>query len=1299
MSETLQNLRSQIPECYLGDQFTFGRKLRHIELRAQQNKPYDKGLTELANSIEASVNRVEARREKLPTIEYADLPVSERVSDIKKALSEHQVVIIAGETGSGKTTQIPKICLELGQGVKGLIGHTQPRRLAARAVASRIAEELHTFVGQGVGYQVRFHDQVAPTTHIKLMTDGILLAEIQRDRYLSQYDTIIIDEAHERSLNIDFLLGYLKQLLPRRKDLKLVVTSATIDVERFSKHFENAPVIEVSGRSFPVEIRYRPMEEMEEGNDVPSAIENTLYELKREGANRKGDVLVFLPGEREIREAAKHLRHSDLPNTEVLPLYARLSNAEQNRIFDLKSRRGWRIILTTNVAETSLTVPGIHFVIDAGTARISRYSYRSKVQRLPVEPVSQASANQRSGRCGRVAPGVAVRLYSEDDFVARPEFTEPEILRTNLAAVILQMLQLGLGDVEAFPFLEPPDSRLINDGYRLLEELGAVAGRKMTGLGKKLSQFPVDPRIARMLHAAANANCLRELLIIASALSIQDPRDRPQEKRQASDEKHRRFWHEHSDFLAYVSLWDYYEEQRQELSQNQLRKLCQKDFLGYMRMREWRDVHHQLSIVCKQQKLDINKEPANYNAVHQSLLSGLLGNIGQLHEKHEYLGARNRKLKIFPGSSQFKKKPKWMMASELVETTELYARCVAKIEPEWALQINPSLLKRSYSEPHWQARTGQVMAYESTRLYGLPLRERHRIHYGPIDPKISREILIREGLVEGNYRGKASFYAVNKGLIKKVQALEEKGRRRDVLISEEQRFDFYDAQIPEGIYTAGKLDHWFKTLSKADAKPLYFTEAMLISSDATVATGSQFPDQIQWEGVGYPLKYFFQPGHTADGVTVEIPVAVLNRAPEHRFEWLVPGLLEEKCIALVKALPKALRKQLVPVPDHVQRVLPTLKADNSSLALALGNALKQSSGISIPPEAWSTVGLEDFYRMNHRITGERSKSGKTQVLGEGRDLPALKAEFADAMSASLEQHSEQEFASGEFKRWDFGDLPKEHKFSQGGVELRAYPAIVAGDKHVTVELKDTEQEANRASLDGVISLYRLRLAEPVKHIQSALLKGNEVQLQFAAIKADRKSYLEQTAKAVLAECFGLREALPRNEADFEATLTANKHRLQEVAETYEQVLKRILKSRTKIAKQLKKHNDLTWYQNVADIQQQLDHLFEGDFIVLQSLSRLEQFPRYLEAIENRLDKLRGNDQKDRQMTRLLEGFYQSLWERWSDTPSPAMLEFRWLLEEFRVSLFDQRLGTAEPVSEKRLKALWREILAADAPKV
>ncbi len=973
----------------------------HKLVARKKGRPGQKDLEKMAQWLDRGQARVTERQAlHKPATFPSSLPVSERVDDIREAIEQNQVVIIAGETGSGKTTQIPKICMNSGRGIRGLIGHTQPRRIAARTVAGRIAEELGEQTGGQVGYQVRFTDTTSDQSRVKVMTDGILLSEVQHDRFLDRYDTLIIDEAHERSLNIDFLMGYLRQLLPKRPDLKVIITSATIEVERFSEFFSGAPVIEVSGRTYPVDVRYRPLTGDEDDRDQgwTDGVLRAMEEIEQHERAEKqppGDVLVFLPGEREIRSLSKVLRHAELRHTEVLPLYSRLSNQEQNRIF--QGHRGRRIVLSTNVAETSLTVPGIRYVIDTGVARISRYSVRSKIQRLPIEPVSQASANQRAGRCGRVAPGICFRLYDETDFINRPEYTDPEILRTNLASVILQMTTWGLGDIRHFPFLEPPDRRLINDGYKLLEELGAVDDkRRLTNLGRTMARLPLDPRLARMLVTSSEQGSLAETLVIIAGLSVQDPRERPQDKQQAADQAHAPFNDKESDFLTLLNIWNFYEEQRQELSQNQLKKVCQKSFLSWMRMREWRDIHRQLTLICREQKLKLNRDAASYESLHKAILAGLLGQVAVKLEKKEYLATRNRKVMIFPGSKVSKTGPKWIVAAEIVETSRVFARVVAKIEPEWIEPLAGHVVKHHFFEPHWEQKRGQVMGYEKVSLYGLDIIAKRRIPYSKVDPEECRNLFIRRALVEGDYQSKAPFIARNRELLDTVENLERKTRRRDLLVEDEVLVAFYDQRLPADIVSGRHFESWWKQLSADQLRDMDLTEADILQRPVDEQAGSLYPDYLEWEGVRYPLSYEFEPTSERDGVTLQAPVMALKQLPARRLEWLVPGLLREKCIALVKGLPKALRRNFVPVPDFVDAALENLQASNEPLALQLGEQLRRMTGVRIDADAWPQEDLPKHLRMNLRVVDDAGKP-----IAEGRETEKLQSELEGRAEAAL----------------------------------------------------------------------------------------------------------------------------------------------------------------------------------------------------------------------------------------------------------------------------------------------------------
>lgn len=1306
-SEALSRLRNHIDRtqfdaCMLVDRQPLWRRWRQLTERAQRGEDVTADAEKLSVDLQASVARVVERQQQLPPILYAHtLPISERRDEIAAAIRDHQVVVIAGETGSGKTTQIPKICLELGRGSRGLIGHTQPRRLAARSVATRIAEELHTPLGGLVGYQVRFTETVSEQSRIKLMTDGILLAEIQHDRFLNRYDTLIIDEAHERSLNIDFLLGYLKQLLRKRPDLKLIITSATIDLERFSQHFDNAPIIEVSGRTFPVDVWYRPIESLAADNDLGLAVEAVLGELAAADKGLQGDVLVFLPGEREIREVALQLRKSAqythaLANLDILPLYARLSANDQQRVFDsskdLSKRRGVCVVLATNVAETSITVPGIRYVIDSGLARISRYSYRSKIQRLPIEPIAQASAEQRKGRCGRIGPGLCVRLYDETDFARRPAFTDAEILRTNLASVILQLLGLGLGDIDEFPFIDPPDTRQIGDGYSLLEELGAVdSQRALTSVGRTLARLPVDPRLARMVLAAAQRGCLREVLIIASALGAQDPRERPADKQQQSDECHRRFLNPESDFLSYVALWGYFEEQRQALTQNALRRQCEREFLNYLRLREWRDIHHQLRLVCQELGFRENDVPADFESVHRALLAGLLSHIAMQDEQREFLGARNRKLRIFPGSALYKKPPKWIVAAEIVETAQVYARGNARIDPLWVLGANDALLKRRYSEPHWQSRSGRVMAQETITLYGLVISDKQRVHYGPLEPVQAREIFIRSALVAGDYRTAAPFFRHNRALIADIEELEEKARRRDILADEEELFRFYDERLPADITTAKRFEQWREKIERETPKILFVPRERLMRHAAESISEAQFPDHLVCGDITFELRYHFEPGRADDGVNVRVPIALLNRVPAFQFEWLVPGLLRDKCISLLKSLPKTFRKQLVPVPESVDRLLPLLlkekeKSVDIALLSALGAALKRL-GVSIPDDAWQPAELEAFYRANFQVLDSDGK-----LLAQGRDLAALKLQLHAPMTQSLQAESQHEFKRTAISTWDFGELPSTHQFEQAGVKITAYPALVDQGDSVALQLLESPESAGRESEQGLIRLLQLQTAQTVKWLRKELLRGNAINLQLAGIDQRREDWIEEILAATYRQIFVADLTLPRSEMEYQQRLRVGQAEIVPLAQRYAVLLQAIAEAYAKIRQLRRKGSELTWLPVLEEIDLQLAGLFQPGFIVATPWLWLQQYPRYLQAVQQRLEKLRGYFQRDRELSRELTPLQQQLSERLRTSPAcshcPALQRYRWLLEEYRVSLFAQQLGTREPVSAKRLREQW-----------
>lgn len=1294
-SPSIDQLLKNLDQAMIGDRHRLRRQLHEL-----RKKPDEAKLAQWVARVQASYAQVTSRRESVPTVRYDDnLPIAAKRDEIKDALLKHQVLIIAGETGSGKTTQLPKICLEIGRGQHGLIGHTQPRRIAARSVASRVAEELATPLGALVGYQVRFEDQSDSNTLIKLMTDGILLAETQHDRFLERYDTIIVDEAHERSLNIDFLLGYLKTLLPRRPDLKVIITSATIDLQRFSEHFNDAPIIEVSGRTFPVDTWYRPLtsEQDEEGNSVEDdltvdqAILATLEELadfERSERKSPGDVLVFLPGEREIRDAAEMLRKAQLRHTEILPLYARLSPAEQQRIF--QSHSGRRVVLATNVAETSLTVPGIRYVIDTGTARISRYSYRAKVQRLPIEAVSQASANQRKGRCGRVEPGLCVRLYSEEDFNARPEFTDPEILRTNLAAVILQMLHLRLGEITDFPFIEPPDGKAISDGFNLLQELSAVnRENQLTPLGRQLARLPVDPRMGRMLLEAAKQGSLQEVLIVASAMSVQDVRERPPERQQAADQAHAQWKDADSDFAGLVNLWRGFEEQRQALTASPLRNWCRRNFLNYLRLREWRDSHRQLSLICRDLQLTVNKEPADYPKFHKAILSGLLSQIGQKADEGDYLGARQRRFWIHPSSGLGKKRPQWLMTAELVETTKLYARMVAKIDADWIEPLAGHLIKKNHFEPHWEKKRGQVVAFEQITLFGLIVVGRRPVHFGPVDPVVSRELFIREGLVRGDIQSRAKCLSANTRLLEQLDELEAKARRRDILADEDTLYAFYEARVPAEIHQTATFDSWYKTESQKNPQLLIMREEDVLAREASEVTAAQYPDTLRLGELSLSLTYHFEPNHPRDGVTLRVPAPLLLSLPAERLEWLVPGLLETKCIALVRSLPKAVRKNFVPVPDFIKAALQRITFGEGSLTEALGRELLRMTGARVTDEAWAeaTQQLESHLKMNLEIV-----DGDGKFLGEGRDLDALTARFAEASQAALavpQTAKSQQPVEAKV----FAPVAQKTQQNIAGLSMTVYPALVEESGTVKEGRFSTQAEAEYQHRRALQRLLLQQLAEPAKFLRSKLPGQTELALLYRELgRID--ALIEDILLASLDSCVLEGEAeLPRDGAGLLSLAERKRADWTEHAERLAKLTLEILKLWHGLQKRFKGKIDLAQAVALNDIKAQLGKLVYPGFVRETPAQWLKEMPRYLKAIEMRLEKLPGQVQKDRVWSIELAGLwaqYQARADkhRQEGKRDPELAVYRWWMEEYRVSLFAQQLGTKMPVSDKRLSKQW-----------
>lgn len=1285
-SERLSVLSRNLDACLIRERHVFKRRLTELRERIKTGKPHDKMLSELEAGITRSAERVSARRAGLPKPEFdPDLPVNQKLDKLKAAISANQVVIICGETGSGKTTQIPKICLELGRGVAGLIGHTQPRRLAARSVATRIAQELKSSIGEVVGFKVRFTDKTSERSYLKLMTDGILLAETQTDRYLNAYDTIIIDEAHERSLNIDFLLGYLKTLLPRRPDLKVIITSATIDAERFSNHFNKAPVLEVSGRTFPVEVRYRPLTERDEDEaeiEMEQAIVDAVEELARHGP---GDMLVFLPGEREIRDTAEALRKSQIRGYEILPLFARLSNEDQQKIF--RPSGGRRVVLSTNVAETSLTVPGIKYVIDSGQARMNRYSPRAKVEQLLVEKISQAAARQRAGRCGRVSSGVCIRLYSEDDFNARSAFTEPEILRSNLAAVILRMAALRLGAVDQFPFLEAPSSRLIADGYQILLELGAVTERnELTELGKELARIPVDPKIGRMLLAAREQHCVREMLILVSALSIQDPRERPFEAREAAERAQAKFKEEGSDFQAFLNLWDFFDDAlRNKQSNRQLVNLCHEHFLSHIRMREWRELHGQLADIANEMGLKLNETPAVYDQLHKALLTGLIGNVGMKSlEGDDYLGARGVNFHIFPASGLKKAKPKWLVAAELTETSKLYARCVAKVDPEWIEKLAPHLVKYHYFEPHWEKARGEVVASERVTLYGLTVVPRRPVSYGKIDPETSHELFIRGALVAGEYSSNAPFFQHNNRLIREVEQLEHKARRQDVLVDDEVLYGFYHELIPAEIVDAASFEVWRKEVEQTEPKRLWLTRDYLMQHAAENITEDQFPEWLELAEGKLRLKYRFEPNHALDGVTVDVPLPILNTLEPAQFEWLVPGMIREKLALMIKGLPKQIRRTCVPVPDFVTRFLDWKVDKNLPIAPQLAHfILRETGGLKVDPVDLNAVELPAHALFNFRVIDD----GKHE-LGMGRDLLGLQKQFGQAAQLTF-RDSSLDFERDDVKLWDFGELPSSIQFARGKQQLTGYPALALEEDRVAIRLFDTQLAADRSMRLGVVKLLQLQMKEQMKQLGKGLSGFTQTALLLRNV-ANSDDLLNDAIAAICDRAFIGDDDLPRNEKQFEEQKKRARTKLPAVTQAVTSYLNQIAAEYQVLSQKFGKH------KLASELQQQLQALVYKGFLAATPWEQLPSLPRYMKAMSVRMDKQPSNPQRDGQRGAEIN----QQWKKWAerveqekqrDEPSDELLKFRWMIEELRVSLFAQELKTPYPVSMKRLQKAWDDL--------
>ncbi len=1404
----VEDLSARLAELGPGDAHRLGRRLADSR-RTREPAARRRALRAIAADAERAAARVARRRAKVPALSYPDiLPVTQRKDEILAAIRDHQVVIIAGETGSGKTTQLPKICLELGRGVRGMIGHTQPRRIAARTVADRIAEELGTpspQAGGVVGYQTRFTDQVHDDTLVKLMTDGILLAEISTDRSLRRYDTLIIDEAHERSLNIDFILGYVRSLLPRRPDLKIIITSATIETARFSAHFGDAPVIEVSGRTYPVEVRYHPLvpgadpadpaasppteesgggrgagrargggsgrnggsggnggpsgrrgQPAETERDQTQAISGAVDELCAEGP---GDILVFLSGEREIRDTAEALAREQRPNTEIVPLYARLSAGEQHRVF--QPHTGRRVVLATNVAETSLTVPGIRYVIDPGTARISRYSHRTKVQRLPIEPVSQASANQRKGRCGRTADGICIRLYSEEDFAGRPEFTDPEILRTNLASVILRMADLGLGDIATFGFLDPPDPRQISDGELLLTELGAfdaggtdtgstdtgsadtgatgssrtASGRRITPIGRRLAQIPVDPRLARMVLAGDEQGCLREVLVIAAALAIQDPRDRPVEHQQAADERHARFADPTSDFLAYLNLWNYLRDARGELSANQFRRMCRTEFLNYLRIREWQDVHGQLAAVAR--GLGLNAEArsgdrtdngagnsggggngggggaADPRVVHQALLTGLLSHIGRYDaERREYAGARGSRFALWPGSALARGRgradraaateatatdgtgpdtprqrpsgpPAWVMAAELVETSRLWGRTAARIDPDWIEPLAGHLVHRTYSEPRWSRRQAAVLADERVTLYGVPIVAGRPVQYSQVDPELCRELFIRHALVEGDWQTRHEFFQRNLQLLADAEELEHRARRRDLVVDDEALFGFYAERIPADVVSARHFDAWWRKARRSTPDLLDFPRSLLVSADAADVRESDYPDVWRLGDLALPLSYQFEPGTAADGVTVHIPLAVLNQVGAEGFEWQVPGLREELVTALIRGLPKVVRRSFVPAPNYARAVLEQLSPGQTPLLVAVEHELRRMGGPEIPRDSWSLAAVPGHLRITFRVEEARGA-----VLAEGKDLDAIKQRLRPRTRQAVAAAADG-VERAELRSWDgVGSLPKVVELRRGGHVVKAFPALVDEGSSVAIRATDTETEQCQAMWAGTRRLVLLGVASPIRGLNGRLSNAAKLALSHNPHR-DAADLLDDCVRAAADRLIAAAGGPAWDEAGFTALLAAVRAGLPEASFAVVREVQQVLALAHSVDLALRELRAPALAASVADARGQLDALIHRGFVTETGADRLADLVRYLTGLQRRLERLPRDPASDRLNTATVGRTWEAYRELLATVPAgrepgEEIRRIRWMLEELRVSLFAQNLRTPYPVSEERV---------------
>lgn len=1316
------DLDDQIARVMRWDQYRLTRAWRSVQQLKTQGKPYEQPLQKLLVELEKSARTCELRARDVPPIRYdTELPITARKDEIVAALRDHQVIVVCGETGSGKSTQLPKICLEAGRGVAGVIGHTQPRRIAARSVAARVAEELDTKLGNQVGYKIRFNDVSSPKTLIKLMTDGILLAETQNDRFLDRYDTLIIDEAHERSMNIDFLMGYIRRILPKRPDLRVIITSATIDAERFAKFFASgfegsggrfaneaesssspvthhlplttplppltAPVLLVSGRTFPVEVRYRPpVVEDEDDIDLPLIVGDAVSELCREGT---GDILVFLPTEQEIRELAKTLggrgRGGEL--LDVLPLYGRLSEAEQNRIFAPSRNR--KVVLATNVAESSLTVPGIHYVIDTGTARISRYAPQSKVQRLPIEPISRASADQRKGRCGRIAPGICIRLYSERDFTEREAYTPPEILRTNLASVILQTKALQLGHLADFPLLDPPPASAIRAGERTLFELGAIDEHdKLTPIGKTLSQWPVDPGIARMILAAHDEQCLEEVLIIASALEIRDPRERPADKQHAADSAHQKFADERSDFMSFLKLWDFARDQEEKLSRGQFQKACHQNFLSAIRIREWSDLTRQLRQIVEEHGLKPRPRKNNPEAIHRAILTGMLSNIALKGEKNDYTGAGNQQLNLWPGSVAFKTKPRWIVAAELVETTRRYARVIAPVDPMWIERLAGHLVKKTYSDAAWESRSGAVMATERVLLFGLPIVTGRRVRYSAVEPALCRKLLIEHVLMQGDYQGPELFHRHNLGLKEELADWQAKLRQSQLFASEEAQFDFFDSQVPPSVCDVHALRAWLKSVEKSQPLALCLTREVLLADPDVALPENAFPDELAVGKLNLPVEYALDPGKESDGLTVTVPRAGIGQLSAEQLNWLVPGLLEEKIAALIKSLPKELRRLFVPVGDVVAQIRGDLKYGQGSLTEQLAMALRRVSGEHVPVTAFEEARVPDHLRINIRMVDDHGA-----VLQESRDLAELQRGVRSQAAAAPTTISEKQWSRDGITDWTDFELPREITVNRGGIDVRAFPMLIDRGETVSISLSTDLAHAERETRRALVRLLLIAESKRVKEQVDWLPRFQQICV-FATTLPDHKEFKSHVQWRLAERALAFDAPLPRNAVQWRETLKRARSQMSVAGQELSQVLEPLMVAYHQTRKLIGQQSGSAMQYVIDDTRSQMELLFAPGFLRQVPWPWLAQYPRYMQAIQMRWQKITsGGFHKDRSAFATIAPH----WERWKQTVlrnatrkefDPFTPQVRWFIEESRVAAFAQSLGLGVAVSEQKLQAAW-----------